>query len=288
MKAKPRRPGQGALEELNFTLTNRLPRLALTRLLGWFSRIEHPLVVRPAIAVWRRFGGLELEDCPRRRFRSVHDCFTRELRPGARPIDPTPGVLLSPCDGGVVACGALEGLEAIQVKGLSYSIGELLGDEALAGQFRGGTYVAVRLSAGMYHRFHAPADATLRRVRHIRGDTWNVNPPALARVPRLYCRNERMVIELSLRHPAGTTLLLVPVAAVGVAGIRIRGIAGRFGLDYAGPAVHECASYRRRGEELGHFEQGSTIVVLAPPGFTRLVSLGDRLRAGQRLLGLPA
>jgi phosphatidylserine decarboxylase len=288
MKVQPASLAVRAREELNFVLTNRIPRLAATRLLGWFSRIEHPLVVRPAIALWRAFGGLDLQDCPRRRFRSIHDCFTRELRPGARAPDPTPGVLLSPCDGIVVACGVLRGLEMLQAKGLDYSLGQLLGDTALAERFREGTWVSLRLSAGMYHRFHAPADAVLSRVRHIAGDTWNVNPPALARVPQLYCRNERMVIELTLRQPAGATLLLVPVAAVGVAGIRLRGIEGRFGLGYEGPTLLDCAFSRRRGEELGHFEQGSTIVVIAPPGFTPLVAIGDRLRAGERLLGLPA
>ena len=83
-------------EELNFLLTNRIPRRLANRFIAWFSHIEQPLVARAAIGLWRLFADLELDDAPTRQFRSVHDCFTRQLRPGARPVDPDPAVLTSP------------------------------------------------------------------------------------------------------------------------------------------------------------------------------------------------
>ena len=153
------------------------------------SDLENPWVVRVSIALWRRLGGLDLSDAISREFPSLHACFTRALLPGSRLIDDAPEVLASPCDGYVMACGALSGIAAMQAKGLSYTLAQLLGSDALAEEMRDGTYVTLRLSSGMYHRFHAPADATLGKVTHIAGDTWNVNPVALKRVERLFCRN---------------------------------------------------------------------------------------------------
>ena len=276
------------LEELNFLLTNRIPRVGATRLLGWFSHVENPWVVRAAIALWRRLGGLDLSDAMSQNFPSLHACFTRELLPGSRVIDNTAEALISPCDGNVMACGALSGIEAVQAKGLRYTLAELLGSESLAERMRDGSYVTIRLSSGMYHRFHAPADATLTKVTHIAGDTWNVNPPAVRRVPSLYCRNERAVLEMALEGNAGTPLLLVPVAAVGVATLRLHAVQERLGLSYRGPQHIACAARYRKAQELGWFEQGSTVIVIAPPG-VRLaggISAGARLRMGERLMVL--
>lgn len=286
MKQSLLRHTHSLAEELNFLLTNRIPRVGATRLLGWFSHVENPWVVRASIALWRRLGGLDLSDAISREFPSLHACFTRELLPGSRLIDRAPEVLASPCDGYVMACGALSGIEAVQAKGLNYTLAQLLGSEALAEQMRDGSYVTLRLSSGMYHRFHAPADATLHKVTHIAGDTWNVNPPAVRRVPSLYCRNERAVLEMELEGHRHARLLLVPVAAVGVAGLRLHAVPERLGLTYRGPQEIPCAAHYRKGDELGWFEQGSTVIVISPPGF-RLgggIVAGARLRMGERLL----
>src|ERR1700742_528080 len=85
-------------EELNFLLTNRIPRRTLTRFMGWFSRIEQPLVRDISLLVWRFFADLDLSDARQTRFRSMHDCFTRTLKDGARPVDMDPDILTSPCD----------------------------------------------------------------------------------------------------------------------------------------------------------------------------------------------
>src|SRR5499433_4037970 len=85
-------------EDINFLLTNRIPRRLLTRFMGWFSQIEQPLIRELSIATWRLFSDLDLSEARKTRFRSMHDCFTRELKEGARPIDPDPAVLVSPCD----------------------------------------------------------------------------------------------------------------------------------------------------------------------------------------------
>src|SRR5262245_32209587 len=101
-------------EDLNFLLTNRIPRRLATRFIGWFSKIEQPLVRWLSIGVWRLFSDLDLSEAKRTSFKSMHDCFTRELQDGARPVDPDPAVLVSPCDGIVGACGPIAGTELLQ------------------------------------------------------------------------------------------------------------------------------------------------------------------------------
>ena len=187
-------------EDINFLLTNRLPRRWATRLVGRIARVEHPLVRIPALALWRAFAGVDLSDAATPRFRSLRDGFTRALKPGARPYDPDPAVIASPCDAIVGAHGRIEGDRAYQVKGFPYRLGDLVPDPRLVERFRDGSFVTLRLTAGMYHRFHAPADLTVEAVTYLSGDCWNVNPIALARVERLFCRNERAVIEAALRE----------------------------------------------------------------------------------------
>jgi len=274
-------------EDLNFLLTNRVPRQALTRLMGRFSQIRHPWVCRLSIAAWRLFMELDLSEARKKSFVSLHDCFTRELAPGARPIDPDPHVLSSPCDGIVGASGQVTDGEVIQAKGFPYRIQDLFGDPAGATPFLNGTYVTLRLTSSMYHRFHAPGDGQIEHVTYLSGDTWNVNPIALKRVERLFCRNERAVIRMSL--PDGTPLALVPVAAILVASIRLHFLNVLLHLRWPGPNEMPCAKAVTKGEELGWFEHGSTIIVFAPPGFTLAPGIGPgtRIRMGQALMRFP-
>jgi phosphatidylserine decarboxylase len=137
----------------------------------------------------------------------------------------------------------------------------------------------------MYHRVHAPHDCTVERVTHLNGDTWNVNPIALRRVERLFCRNERAAIELRLSR-GGHRVTLVPIAAILVASIRLHFADLRLHVDYDGPETIVCDARLRKGEEMGWFEHGSTIVVFAPEGFEPCegVATGRRIRMGEPLL----
>jgi phosphatidylserine decarboxylase len=281
-------------EDLNFLLTNRVPRIALTHFVGWWSRIRHPWVRDLSMAVWKLFSDLDLSEAREQRFASLHDCFIRELKPGLRPVDPRPEVISSPSDGIVGACGRISGLDkpdniqAFQAKGFPYRLVDLLGNDArgqaLAQELAGGSYVTLRLTSSMYHRFHAPCDARLEHVTYISGDTWNVNPIALQRVERLFCKNERAV--LHLRQDNGTRLLLVPVAAILVASMRLRALDVPLNLRYRGPNELPCAADYRKGEEMGWFEHGSTILVFTPPGFALApgITTGHRVRMGEALL----
>src|SRR5579883_3083674 len=254
-------------EELNFLLTNRIPRRLATQFMGWFSQIEQPLVRDLSIAIWRFFSGLDLSEAEATQFRSMHDCFIRRLKPGALRIDPDGSVLVSPSDAIVGACGSLPGTELFQLKGFPYRLEDLLPDAELVAAQRNGRYVTLRLTAAMYHRFHAPHDCRVEQVTYISGDTWNVNPIALRRVERLFCKNERAVLKTRL-SAAGHVVILVPVAAILVASIRLHFVDVLLSLKYRGPTVIACDAHFRKGEEMGWFEQGSTIIVFAPPEFS--------------------
>jgi phosphatidylserine decarboxylase len=207
------------------------------------------------------------------------------LKDGARPIDQLPNHLISPCDGLVGACGRVSLGSVLQAKGFPYTLTDLLADAALARYYEGGQFATLRLTSSMYHRFHAPADCRVEQVTYISGDTWNVNPSALKRVARLFCRNERAVIRCRLAA-SGKILTLVPVAAILVASIRLRFLDVLLHLRYRGPNVIACDAGLYRGEEMGWFEHGSTIIVLAPPGSSLAygVQEGALIRMGEALL----
>lgn len=274
-------------EDINFLLTNRIPRRLTTRFLGWFSQIENPLVARASIALWRLFADLDLSDARQKSFRSLHACFTRELKPGARPVDDDPRVLTSPCDAIIGACGTVDGTQVLQAKGFPYALRDLLVDPALIESYRNGQYATLRLTSSMYHRFHAPHDGTIERVTYISGDTWNVNPIALRRVESLFCKNERAVIRTRLE--GDHLITLVPVAAILVASIRLHFLDVTMNMNYRGAAEIECQAPIGKGDELGWFEHGSTIIVFAPPGFRLCDGIheGTSIRMGRALMHLP-
>jgi phosphatidylserine decarboxylase len=271
-------------EDLNFLLTNRIPRAAVTRFMGWFSKIEQPLIRDLSIACWRLFSDLDLSEARKPSFKSLHDCFTRELRPGLRPPDPDPSIVVSPCDAIVGAFGAIADTELFQVKGAFYSLLDLLGDPALVDAHRNGRFITLRLTSSMYHRFHAPHDCRIQQATYISGDTWNVNPIALKRIERLFCKNERVVLQTRLE--TGETLTLVPVAAILVASIRLHFLDLVLNARRRGPTVFPCDVAVRKGDELGWFEHGSTIIVLAPADFEFCDNVLEsaRINAGQPLM----
>ncbi len=195
--------------------------------------------------------------------------------------------MVSPCDAIIGAFGAIADTELFQVKGAGYSLLDLLGDPTLVDTHRNGRFVTLRLTSSMYHRFHAPHDCRIDHVNFISGDTWNVNPIALKRIEKLFCKNERAVIRTRLQ--TGEALTLVPVAAILVASIRLHFLDVILNAQSRGPTMFPCDVSVRKGDELGWFEHGSTIIVLVPDHFEFCENVKDsaRIRAGQPLLRKP-
>jgi len=272
-------------EDINFLITNRIPRRYATLCVGWFSRIRSRRLTRISLATWSLFDDLRLDEAKTQDFESLQDCFVRQLRDGVRPINRDPSVVTSPCDAIVGAFGSVRAGQAVQAKGFPYSLKDLLDDEHLVERHRAGKFVTLRLRASMYHRFHAPCDGRVPSVRYISGDTWNVNPVALKRVEKLFCKNERAVLPIELPKP-GLYLTLVPIAAILVASIRLHFIPTVLNLKYQGTSEIPCDARLVKGQEMGYFENGSTIVLFASKdfNFSSNVVEGSTIRVGDPLL----
>jgi len=172
----------------------------------------------------------------------------------------------------------------LQAKGFPYTVADLMGDVDLAKAHEGYHYITLRLTSSMYHRFHAPQDMNLKRLSYISGDTWNVNPIALKRIERLFCKNERAVLE-STSADGVRDLTLVPVAAILVASMRFHCADITLNMDYTGPQPVDLNVPVKKGDELGWFEHGSTIIVFVHPRYQLYpkIQTGERIMAGQAL-----
>lgn len=273
-------------EQLNFLITNRIPRRLLTQFMGWYSGIENPILTKASIAIWSLFSDdLKLEDAKKQQFNSLQECFTRQLKDGLRPIDSDENIVTSPCDAIVGAYGDIEGTRVFQAKGFPYELSDLIPDFHLNNKYRNGKFITLRLKSSMYHRFHAPIDCSVQKVNYISGDTWNVNPVALKRVEKLFCKNERAVIELKTDDP-NNSITLVPVAAILVACMKFNFLPKPLDIKYKGPNYIHCNAKFSKGDEMGYFQHGSTIILFATNNyqFCEGIATGQRVNMGQALL----
>lgn len=254
-----------------FRLYPYLPHRALNRATAALTAARHPRVlVRAAIDAWVRLHGIDLRDFEDRDYVSVDDFFLRRLRPGARPIGEG---LVSPADGILVDQGALSESRPLRVKEQTMSLHRLVGASRHGlslGDYEGGTYAVVFLTPHGYHRVHMPFAGDVTACLSIPGRFFPQNEDALRHIPRIYERNERAV--LRLRAGAGEgEMLLVMVGASLVGGIHVNG-AGR----------------AEKGDEIGHFAFGSTVVILLPKAARarpRRAS-GERVKMGETLFDL--
>lgn len=273
-------------EQLNFLITNRIPRRTLTLFMGWFSKIENRWLTKLSISVWQLFAeDLKLEDAKKSTFSSLNECFTRELKTGLRPIDNLADIVSSPCDAIVGECGEIQGKTLFQAKGFPYQISELIPDIHISDKYKDGKFITLRLKSSMYHRFHAPIDCEVKNVTYISGDTWNVNPISLKHIKKLFCRNERAVIELKTNHQTNS-ITLVPVAAVLVACMKFNFLSKALHLRYQGPNQLSCDAKFTKGDEMGYFEHGSTIILFATSNYQlcKNITTGTRVNMGQALM----
>ncbi len=276
--------------QLNFLLTNRIPRRFATQFMGWLSAIESPRLTRLLIHVWQTFADdLDLSEAPQQEYTSLQECFTRSLVPGARTVDTRPDIVVSPCDAIIGEHGNIAGTTVFQAKGFPYDLEDLIPDRTLRERYRDGKFITLRLKSSMYHRFHAPLDCQIQQVTYISGDTWNVNPIALQRIEKLYCKNERAVIELETDRPQ-SSVCLVAVAAILVASIRLHWLEDLLNMQYKGPHNITCDAAFGKGDELGYFQHGSTIILFATSDYRFYdgIHTGDRVQMGRALLSFPA
>jgi len=268
-----------------------LPLHLLSRAAGACASLRLPSPLQRAqIRLFGRLVGVDFGEVgdPIEAFPSLQAFFTRRLADGARPIDPDPEAIVAPCDGAWGAAGTVRRGMLLQVKGRPYSLGALLGSDADAAAFEGGSFATFYLSPRDYHRFHAPCDARVVRARYIPGALWPVNELGVQGVEGLFAQNERICAFMRVeRGGISSTLCAVAVGATLVGKIRLRfddlSTGARGGS--AERAYPDAGHALAKGEEWGRFEFGSSLILVAAPGLIRLdaQAYGAALRLGTRI-----
>lgn len=257
-----------------------LPRVRISRLVGRLCDQElHPHVSRLVARAYCRAYGVNMEEVapligPYPTFDAF---FTRALRDGVRTI--STDKLVSPADGLLVSSGPVDGVPRILVKGRPYDVAELIGDEWDASRYRHGQFAVVYLSPRDYHRVHSPVDGRITRIRAIPGDLFPVNAIGERHVPRLFVRNNRVSIIIDTERLGRVSLVMVGAVIVGRISVNIiPAPAPAPGLHTITPPVAV-----KRGDEIGVFHLGSTVVLLLEPGL-KIMRPGGSVRFGESLL----
>jgi phosphatidylserine decarboxylase len=248
-----------------------LPKQALTtlagRFAGWHGGATTTWAIRRFVARYQ-VNMAEAAEPDVAAYASFNAFFTRELKPGARPL--APADLVCPVDGAISQFGPIQGDQIFQAKGHSYSTTALVGgDAALAARFQNGHYATLYLSPRDYHRIHMPCDGRLVRMIHVPGDLFSVNPTTARGVPGLFARNERVVCVFE-GSQGPFVLVLVGATIVGSMATVWHGVVNppRPGQvrEWRYDAATDAPVHLRQGDEMGRFLLGSTVVVLFPQG----------------------
>jgi phosphatidylserine decarboxylase len=264
-------------------ITNRISqqfhRFASHPFPEWFQRIVNRGYVRLMGLDMREFDAPE-------NYPTLNALFTRKLRE-PRPFSSDPRDLISPCDAEITACGRLEKELSLQIKGMSYRVGPLLGeyiDDELKARIENGSYVNLYLSPKDYHRYHMPADLTIEKAVHIPGKLYPVNHASLHKRSNLFIENERVVLQC--KTAGGYLLYIVLVGALNVGKMQIAfEPAIQTNADVYEPTVYTFENlHLKKGEDFGCFEMGSTIVLLAESEAMELYRVeGSHVRFGETI-----
>lgn len=255
-------------QRLFITLQYILPQHALSRLVGWIAACRWPWIKNPFINFFIKQFNINMNEAQRKsaaEFSSFNDFFTRELEPNARTIDRTAENLVSPADGAVSQLGDIVDGRIFQAKGQSYSLHELLGGNAqLTDEFMGGKFNTIYLSPKDYHRVHMPFSGTLRETIYIPGDLFSVNQTTAENVPRLFSRNERLVAIFDTEHGPMAMVLVGAMIVAAIETVWSGLITPPKRLQKSINYLNPKPVFLEKGEEMGRFLLGSTVVLCFP------------------------
>ncbi len=271
-------------------LLSVLPKHAMSRAAGWLANRTVPGPLRGSVyRGYSRLFGATPDDAarPLSDYASINAFFTRALKPGLRPV--AAASIVAPADSGVGAYGIVADDSLLQAKGRTYSLAALLGDDALARRMEGGTFATFYLAPKDYHRVHSPVDAEIVGATYIPGELWPVNVFAVAHVADLFAVNERIVVEMEQPNGGVTAVVFVGATMVGMT---------RLVFDDLHTNARRAEVQRRRyeppvpvsaGGALGHFEFGSTVIVVCSKqgGSIEPMAIGTTVRMGERIGRLP-
>jgi phosphatidylserine decarboxylase len=266
-----------------------LPRKHLSRALGRMADVQaSPPLVRRAVGAFVRYYDVDMSevDVPEGGFSSFNEFFTRRLVPGARPVDPDPGAVVSPADGRVDGVGPLGPETSLQVKGQGYRVDQLLGDPDEAARFDGGSFFVCYLSPRDYHRVHAPVGGRVSHVHHVPGTLFPVNSIGTGHIPELFARNERVAIFTDSRTHGRVATVLIGAIGVGRIGLTFDDVRTNVGRSAGVRRYGSYAPSLDKGEELGVFNLGSTVIVFLGPRVQAefLKQPGQSIRMGEAVV----
>jgi len=257
-----------------------LPRVRISRMVGRLcDRSLHPHLSRGITQAYCRAYDVNMDEVAPQTgpYGSFDAFFTRALRDGARVISADP--VVSPADGALLSSGSVDESSRILVKGRPYDVAELIGDAEQARRYRGGQFAVVYLSPRDYHRVHSPVDGTISSVRGIPGDLFPVNSIGERHIPRLFVRNNRVDIAIQSKDVGRVSCVMVGAVIVGRISVNVVGApAPSPGITQISPPASVA-----RGDEIGMFHLGSTVVMLFEPGVTIARPAGV-VRYGESLL----
>lgn len=260
-------------------LMHRITRCEVT----WFKNLFIRFICWKFKVDISEAASAELADYP-----SFNAFFTRELREGIRPVAKGDSIVISPVDGAISQLGPVSDGRIVQAKGRDYSLLELLGgDEQLAAEFEGGQFATIYLSPRDYHRIHMPLSGTLKTMRYVPGKLFSVNPRTARTVPRLFARNERVITVFDTEFGPVVQVLVGAIFVGSMETVWEGKITPPYGdtvrdWDYSG----QDPIHMKKGDEMGRFNMGSTVVMLLPPGmqaFNDRWHAGDAIRLGQAM-----
>ncbi|WP_034911688.1 archaetidylserine decarboxylase [Erwinia sp. 9145] len=261
------------LDRIKLGLNHLLPKKALTELAGWGAGKRGGWLTKAVIDLFVWFYKVDMKEAQKpdtASYRTFNDFFVRPLRDDARPLETDPNLLVLPADGAISQLGHIEDDRIFQAKGHTYTLEALLaGNAAMVEMFRGGEFVTVYLAPRDYHRVHMPCNGILREMIYVPGDLYSVNPLTAQNIPNLFARNERVICLFDTEFGPMAQILVgativgsIETAWAGTITPPREGVIKRWrwpGADEEGSVV------LLKGQEMGRFKLGSTVINLFAP-----------------------
>ena len=277
------------IEKLFAAIQYVLPHHLLSGLVNWIMRIRFRPVKNLLIAVIGGIAGVDWSEAKGQSYSDYscfNDFFTRELVDGAREIDEDPLSFVSPSDGHISQCGRITQDRILQAKGHHYTIRSLLADDPWSKDFINGFFHTIYLSPRDYHRVHMPADGVLQRMIHVPGRAFSVSPATVRQVPNLFARNERVVSLFETPHGPMAVVLVGAMLVSSMDTVWSGTVTPPRGKHVQTGDWSRRGIQLNRGEEMGRFNMGSTVILLWPPGAVSTVEHfepGEAVQMGVKL-----
>ncbi|NEN75275.1 phosphatidylserine decarboxylase [Pelistega sp. NLN82] len=272
-------------ERLKIAFHYMLPQQCITRLAGWFAQKEWGIVTHTVIKLFAKAYQVDFKEALKEKpedYASFNAFFIRQLKEDARPIVEDSSDLCLPADGRISECGSIKTQQLLQAKGYHFTLSALLaGDDELAQQFVDGQFITTYLSPRDYHRVHMPCDATLRKMVYVPGELFSVNPFLARHIPDLFARNERVICVFDTTFGSMVQILVGATVTASISTVWA-GVINPPRYDEVKVWEYPESGYGsvslKKGQEMGAFQLGSTVINLFPK---ESINLNLNLKAGE-------